>query len=72
MSINEDTKLSDYFNEYRSHGLTDFEKNNSVPNTLKALLYNRYQYWNEGIPAGFKRFYKEQYYGKQFLWRCNT
>ena len=64
MSLNESDILVAYRKEYEKDGLLDFESKDGVPTTLKAVLYNRYLYWCEGSPDGFKKFYKEQYLGQ--------
>lgn len=52
------------FYEYKNAGLIDFNLNDNVPVTLKALLFNRYGHWSggyENIPEGFKKWYNEFY-----------
>lgn len=55
--------LSKYLTEYILAGLADFEKFDDTPVTLKALLYNRYEQWNEG--GDFKEFYHKFYTKKE-------
>ena len=62
--LNESDTLVAYRDEYEKDGLPDFESEDGVPTTLKAVLYNHYLYWCEGTPDGFKKFYKEQYLGQ--------
>lgn len=61
MFLDESDTLVAYRDEYEKDGLLDFESKDGVPTTLKALLYNRFLYWTEGSPDGFKKFYREQY-----------
>lgn len=51
--------LSKILTEYLLAGLKDFEKFDDTPVTLKALLYNRFEQWNEG--GDFKDFYHKYY-----------
>ncbi len=58
--------LGDMLDDYVNAGLALFEMKDDTPATLKALLFNRYCYWNSGsmlecVP-GFKEFYKTRYY----------
>jgi len=52
------------FGEYEGYGLSDFEKEDGVPLTLKLLLFNRYMHWSgygyDSIP-GFKEWYRNNY-----------
>lgn len=65
MKASEDDKcqeaqiLSSSLNEYIRAGMREFEKTDDTPLALKAILYNRYYYWNEG--GDFKKWYKETY-----------
>ncbi|MBK8884491.1 MAG: hypothetical protein IPN67_19685 [Bacteroidales bacterium] len=56
----------DGFGEYEGNGLSDFEKDDGVPLTLKRLLFNRYMHWSgygpESIPD-FKEWYIRSYRG---------
>lgn len=57
-----DVKTNTNFYEYKQAGLIDFNVDDGVPVTLKALLFNRYRYWSgeyENVPEGFKQWYKE-------------
>lgn len=47
--------------EYEKYGLTDFEKSDGTPESLKALLFNRYSHWVMGDTDSFKRWYIEYY-----------
>lgn len=51
--------LTEFIDEYIRAGLRTFEQTDDTPVTLKAILYNRYQHWNEG--GDFKKWYCEQY-----------
>ena len=44
-------------------GLSEFEKNDGTPDTLKAILFNRYGHWNmdDEEHNGFKKWYREEY-----------
>jgi hypothetical protein len=50
--------------EYEAYGLKDFMKDDGVPETLKALLFNRYSKCcyslADGVPS-FKKFYHKYY-----------
>lgn len=60
--LNGDTDvLAFYLSLYERVGLTDFESNDGVPLSLKAILFNRFEEWAEGTPTEFKRWYKERY-----------
>jgi len=41
--------------------LVDFEQNDGVPVLLKALLFDRFDYWSSGTPTEFKMFYNSQW-----------
>lgn len=64
MFLVESVDIVAYMDEYEKDGLLGFESKDNVPTTLKALLYNRYLYWSEGSPSGFKEFYKDLYLGQ--------
>ena len=50
---------------YLSFGLADFSADDDVPISLKAVIFYRATYWNEGgkdeVADDFKAFYKECY-----------
>ena len=49
---------------YIDYGLKDFNADDGVPITLKALLFNRYCHWSGGYGndvEGFKKWYKKYY-----------
>ena len=55
---------ADCIAEYDAYGLGDFCKDDRVPKSLKALLFNRYaagSFSMESAVEGFKRFYKAHY-----------
>lgn len=54
--------LSFYLSLYERVGLTDFEEDDGVPITLKAILFNRYEEWAEGGPDDFKIWYERDYW----------
>lgn len=47
--------------EYYDYGLSDFSKNDDVPFTLKALLFNRHAQASHPDPSAFKKWYLEEY-----------
>lgn len=51
--------LSKCLNEYLSCGLRDFEQFDDIPVSLKAVLFNRFEQWDEG--GDFKEFYRKYY-----------
>ncbi len=63
----EDDTLTEYWNDYYAYGLLDFATDDSTPMSLKALLFNRYCYWNSGISKDGKEFkeWYTQYYRSQ-------
>jgi hypothetical protein len=61
MRLRENSLLADCGSEYMRQGLLEFEEFDGTPFLLKALLFNRYEYWLQGTPDEFKVFYKEQY-----------
>lgn len=63
MMLAESDLLVRCWDAYAAAGLADFERHDGVPALLKALLYNRYQYWMQGTTSGFKIFYKSRYLG---------
>lgn len=58
---NDESFLEEIISEYQTIGLTKFNEDDGVPMTLKALLLNRYMYWNDGNVDHFKQWYKENY-----------
>ncbi len=51
--------LSGLIDEYNNAGLRDFGKNDGVPVSLKAILFNRWQQWIGAYDMeGFKDWYK--------------
>lgn len=58
--INEDIDYSyRLMTEYLDAGLSDFNNKDGVPITLKALLFNRYEHWNQC--GGFEEWYNKYY-----------
>lgn len=55
----ESSILSSALTDYIRAGMREFEKMDDTPIALKAILFNRYYYWNEG--GDFKKWYKETY-----------
>lgn len=58
--------LADYVSEYNTIGLYDFERDDNTPQTLKALLYNRFTHLRCGDyqnPPEFKKWYLSSYMG---------
>lgn len=50
--------------EYAAYGLSDFNKDDGTPISLKALLFNRYCHWCGGYgndAEGFKAWYIKTY-----------
>ena len=56
-----DKYIANISQEYEAYGLTDFEKIDGTPESLKALLFNRYAHWQSANISGFKRWYIENY-----------
>jgi hypothetical protein len=57
-----DKRISPLIDEYMNAGLSQFEKYDSVPITLKAVLFNRYCKYMERIDIeGFKHIYLVKY-----------
>lgn len=52
--------------DYISYGLKDFNADDGIPITLKALLFNRYFQWNSACSMGDKEDFK-QWYLKYYL-----
>ena len=55
--------LADCINEYSIAGMSTFEMQDDTPASLKALLFNRFNQWDEG--GDFKKWYKETYIKNQ-------
>ena len=65
MQLNEDS-FSSEIEEYRAYGLGDFSKEDSVPLSLKAFLFNRYARWAYSMAQAaedYKEFYLSEYLG---------
>ncbi len=58
----DDNLLDTMLYEYIQAGMDNFEINDGVPISLKALLFNRYFHWNEySKPADFMNWYVNTY-----------
>lgn len=67
MFLEDSEILYSYWGEYDNYGMRNFEPNDGVPVTLKALLFNRYCHWMGSVPFGggdFRTWYKERYIGQ--------
>lgn len=51
--------LRNMLRNYLGAGLKEFAKSDGVPIELKALLFNRFEHWNQS--DGFRKWYLEQY-----------
>lgn len=51
--------LSKFLEDYLLAGLREFEKYDDIPIMMKAILFNRFEQWNEG--GDFKTFYHKYY-----------
>ena len=60
-SLNGSPLLTSMVREYYDYGMFDFNKQDDVPFSLKALLFNRYEQWLQGSLDEFKEWYKRQY-----------
>lgn len=47
--------------EYQAYGLSDWRKNDGVPMSLKALLFNRFSHWMGCRVEDFKKWYLTEY-----------
>jgi len=52
-------RLDNMTREYLKAGYKDFSLYDGVPVSLKALLFNRFEHWNQS--DGFKEFYLKYY-----------
>ena len=52
--------VSNWIDDYLRAGLGSFDRNDGVPVTLKALLFNRYTHWMQ-TNDGFENWYKNTY-----------
>lgn len=54
--------LAEYLNEYINAGLRDFRANDTIPITLKALIFNRYMRGSmDGNTEPFIKFFNKYY-----------
>ena len=63
-SISDKEYLDDCLQRYENEGLGQFNENDNIPITLKALLFNRFCHWNAfgiGVVEDFKEWYNEYY-----------
>ena len=51
--------LKSMLKQYKDAHLENFQEDDGVPITLKALLFNRFDHWNEG--DGFENWYITNY-----------
>jgi len=58
-SSQEAKRLDNMMREYLNAGFKDFALSDGVPMSLKALLFNRFEHWNQS--DGFQEWYKERY-----------
>lgn len=64
LTLSSDAIIGKMLDGYRRYpGMKSFEVNDGTPETLKALLFNRYMHWMED--DGFKGFYRGQYVESQ-------
>lgn len=60
--LSEDSDFDALLDEYITFGLTSFSETDDVPVTLKALLFNRFNQYNDRIDVdAFKTWYKRHY-----------
>lgn len=45
-SMSDKGYLSYIVGEYKQRGLSEYKRNDGTPISLKAILFNRYEYWN--------------------------
>lgn len=57
------TVLTGMIQHYVRAGMSDLEKFDGVPVSLKALLLDRFEHWNES--GGFEEWYKKDYLSKK-------
>jgi len=63
-SLKKEKLLSENISEYIQYGLQDFEPEDGVPISLKALFFNRYCHWGRCDVEGFKAWYSTEYFPK--------
>lgn len=56
-----DCEIEGMLKEYRYYGVDKIMPQDDVPESLKALFYNRYSHWSIGSNEGFKQWYLERY-----------
>lgn len=64
-SISSNDILNEFVTDYQNARLGTFSKDDKVPISLKALLFNRFCYWNSGSMIScsepFKDYYNNEY-----------
>lgn len=63
-TLESDSIITTVLVNYLAEGLSDFEKEDGTPVTLKALLYDRYVHWSsfgEEVQDNFRAWYVEEY-----------
>ena len=60
-SLNDSPILTSVAREYYDYGMFDFNKQDDVPFSLKALLFNRYSQASHPDPSAFKKWYLDEY-----------
>ena len=53
--------LKNMIQDYINAGLADFESSDGTPIGLKAVLFNRFEHWNQA--PGFEDWYRRVYVG---------
>ncbi len=63
MENGSENAFEDFLSAYHRDGLSKMCETDNVPMTLKALLYNRFQFHNDGMGnvEDFKKWYIEKY-----------
>lgn len=59
MREDKNDSLTSMLGDYIDAGLSRFDQTDDTPVTLKALLFNRFEQWNEG--GGFEEWYRTKY-----------
>lgn len=60
-NFREGSIIFDFLSEYQRMELSSFQMLDGVPLTLKAVLYNRFEHYNEAGPEEFKKWYMRVY-----------
>jgi len=64
MEDRDNTMLSSLLSDYFEYGLREFNLDDGVPASLKAVLANRYFQYNERIDIPAFKFFYNKYYAK--------